>query len=61
MSVQRSYERHLQDLAGIRKTRGIPNQFARHIIKQDVKWKNGRYVPRELHATKGWRNVPAWS
>ncbi len=66
MSVQRNYERYLQDQAGIRKTRGIPHQYARHIIKRGTHLivRGGvtvRILPRELHATKGWRLVPAWS
>lgn len=52
--------------------RGVRGQHARHIIKRGIRHakmlKVGnltRYIPGlfavELHATKGWRNVPAWS
>jgi len=58
MSIQRQYERFLDDKAGIRRTRGAPRQFGRHIIKKGLR---PNMKPKELHATKGWRNVPAWS
>ena len=57
--------------------RGVRGQVGRHIIKKGIrhakrwlvqlpngghtyKYQAGAY-PVELHATKGWRNVPAWT
>lgn len=73
MSIQRAYQRHGKPaVSNPPKHRGVRHQVARHIIKRGIrharKVKVGnltRYIPGlypvELHATKGWRNVPAWS
>lgn len=58
MSIQRQYERYLLMKQGIT----VRRKFAGRIIKRGM-WRNrrGELKPRELHATKGWRHVPAWS
>lgn len=74
MSIIRQFHRHGKN--GGFKTRGAPNQRSRHIIARGIrtllrKKTNPKaptgydyfavYQPVELHATKGWRTVRAWS
>lgn len=75
MSIERQFNRHgWPAKENPPKARGVDGQTNRHIIKRGIRrarrFTNGppggfRYVagmfPVELHATKGWRNVPAWS
>lgn len=72
MGIARTFKRLQEQQAGIRTRRGVRNQRARHIIKRGIRHarkvqKDGKVqykpglFPVELHATKGWRHVPAWS
>lgn len=72
MGVARSFKRYQEQRLGIRTRRGVRGQPSRHIIKRGIRHarkvvQDGvvRYVPGlfpvELHATKGWRFVQAWS
>lgn len=73
MSIQRQYQRHGKPAAeNPPKARGKRHQTARHIIKRGIrharriaKYGRVKYIaglyPVELHSTKGWRYVPAWS
>lgn len=75
MSIERQFNRHGKPaVANPPEARGVSGQHHRHIIKRGIRharrFVNGppggvRYVaglfPVELHATKGWRFVPAWS
>lgn len=72
MSLERKLNRYLQSQAGIKTRRGVRHQIGRHIIARGVS-NYRRFVicgvtkivhgmrPAELHATKGWRTVPAWT
>lgn len=72
MGVARNFLRLQLQRLGIRTRRGVRGQPSRHIIKRgirharkvqvgnEVSYKPGLF-PVELHATKGWRNVPRWS
>lgn len=72
MGIARSFKRLQEQQAGVLTRRGVRDQRARHIIKRGIRharklqrgnkttYKPGLF-PVELHATKGWRHVPAWS
>lgn len=71
-ALRRHVIRHGKFRAERPNARGVPNQHSRHIIAKGVchfrkftrlgitKIVKGM-KPAELHATKGWRTVPAWS
>lgn len=74
MSLLRKLLRFENDKAGRRTRRGVRGQINRHIIQRGVRncrtfirksvtvnVARNRHIPMELHATKGWRYVPAWS
>lgn len=72
MGIARTFKRHQEQQAGVRTRRGVRGQASRHIIKRGIRharkvqrdgkvqYKPGLF-PVELHATKGWRYVQAWS
>ena len=72
MGIARTFKRLQEQRLGIRTRRGVRGQPSHHIIKRGirharrvqedgkVRYKPGLF-PVELHATKGWRHVHAWS
>lgn len=71
-ALRRNFHRHGRFAPEVLKARGVPGQHGRHIIAKGVsnfrKFKRLNVTkivpglhPAELHATKGWRLVPAWT
>lgn len=73
-ALRRLIIRHGKFSADRPRHRGVRGQLNRHIIGRGIRnchtfvrlgktinLARGRMIPMELHATKGWRYVPAWS
>lgn len=62
MSLKRRVLRNIMRKNGELVRRSVRRKFATHIIEKGTYYNpSGELRTRELHATKGWRKVPAWT